>query len=142
MRPDFARWMEKLAAAGAAMSALGCASCFPALGALGAGLGLGSLARFEGLFVNILVPAFAGMAFAVYAWLFWRKRGRWLPLLGMLSAGMILATFEFFWSAPWSTPLFYTGLGILVAVAGADVATSIAGRCGIRRVRDPGEFTQ
>jgi mercuric ion transport protein len=44
------------ASLGTLISAMGCASCFPALGVLGASLGLGFLATYEGLFINKLFP--------------------------------------------------------------------------------------
>ena len=50
---------EKLGAMGAVLSAMGCASCFPLLGSLGTTIGLGFLAKFEGLFINTLLPIFA-----------------------------------------------------------------------------------
>ena len=40
--------------------AMGCMESFPAIASRGAAIGLGFLTRFEGLFIRIPVPAFAG----------------------------------------------------------------------------------
>jgi len=60
---------------GAIVAAMGCASCFPLLGALGATIGFGFLAQFEGLFINKLLPIFAVIVIAsnVIAWWSHRK---------------------------------------------------------------------
>ena len=53
---------EKFGSIGAIVAAMGCAYCFPILGSLGATLGLGFLAQFEGVFINKLLPIFAVIA--------------------------------------------------------------------------------
>lgn len=74
---------------GAIVAALGCASCFPLLGALGASLGLGFLSQFEGVLVTFLLPLFVGLG--LYAGIAaWRTHGRVLRgILGV--AGPVLA---------------------------------------------------
>ncbi|WP_456264375.1 MerC family mercury resistance protein [Cupriavidus plantarum] len=52
---------------GSIASAMGCASCFPAIASLGAAVGLGFLSQYKGLFIRILLPAFAVMM-AVSIW--------------------------------------------------------------------------
>ena len=55
---DFMRWMlrigDKVGSLGAVTSAMGCMMCFPAIATLGSALGMGFLARWEGLFINTL----------------------------------------------------------------------------------------
>ena len=58
----FSRLFDKTGALGSLIAAMGCASCFPALGALAASVGLGFLAQFEGIFINTLLPLFAAIA--------------------------------------------------------------------------------
>ena len=41
---------------------MGCAACFPAIASFGAAIGLGFLSQYEGLFIGILLPMFAGIA--------------------------------------------------------------------------------
>lgn len=71
------------------IAALGCASCFPLLGALGASIGLGFLSNFEGILVTFLLPLFVGLGLVsgIAAWRGHGRMGR-----GMLGvAGPVLA---------------------------------------------------
>ena len=108
---------ERVASLGTLFSALGCASCFPALGALGATLGLGFLAQFEGLFINTLLPAFAAIALVsvLFAWWFHRRHLR--GALGVAGPLMVLATLYLFWTDDWSTYMFYFALALMLAVS-------------------------
>lgn len=65
---------DKTGSFGAIVSAMGCASCFPALGAFGSSIGLGFLAQYEGFFVNTLVPLFAGIVLFVNIISWWGSR--------------------------------------------------------------------
>jgi hypothetical protein len=58
----FSSLIDKSGTLGAIVAAMGCASCFPAIAALGASVGLGFLGHYEGLFINTLLPVFAGIA--------------------------------------------------------------------------------
>ncbi len=73
----FTRVFEKLGSLGVVVSALGCAGCFPALGALGATLGLGFLSQYEGLFINTLLPLFALVVLLLNAFTWARHRVFW-----------------------------------------------------------------
>jgi mercuric ion transport protein len=53
---------DKAGVLGTLVSAMGCAACFPAIASLGAAAGLGFLSHWEGLFINTLLPLFAGSA--------------------------------------------------------------------------------
>lgn len=46
------RITDKAGALGTIVSAMGCASCFPALASFGAAIGLGFLSQYEGLFIT------------------------------------------------------------------------------------------
>ena len=112
---------DKTGMLGAVIAAMGCASCFPALGALGATLGLGFLAQFEGLFINTLLPLFAGLALVANG-LAWLSHRRVLRLLaGVAGPSMVLATLYLFWTDDWSTYLFYSGLVVMFVVAVWDI---------------------
>jgi mercuric ion transport protein len=107
----------KLGNLGTIVSAMACASCFPLLGSLGAALGLGVLAQFEGTFINILLPIFAVVAL-ISAAVFWIEHKR--PVRGLLSiAGpaMVLAVLYPFWTKGWSTSLLYFALTLMLAVS-------------------------
>lgn len=115
------RWLTQVAdksgAVGTVVSAMGCASCFPALGALGASLGLGFIAQWEGLFINTLLPIFAWLVIAANVLGYISHRVWWRLLLGIAGPAMVLATLYLFWTDNWSTNMFYAGIGLMLAVS-------------------------
>lgn len=120
---------DKTGSLGAIVSAMGCGMCFPAIASLGSALGLGFLANYEGLFVNTLLPLFAVIALLANLSSGIRNR-RWLRLL-LGSAGplMVLATLYLFWSASWSTDMFYAGLIMMFAVSLWDLISPARRTC-------------
>ena len=127
------RLFGKTGALGAIAAAMGCASCFPALGALAASLGLGFLAHFEGLFINTLLPIFAWIALIANVIAFVAHR-RWLRLAaGVVGPSLVLLTLYPLWSYGWSTYLFYTGLVVMLVVAVWDIVSPPARTCAIAK---------
>lgn len=110
-----AKYLGKISAGGVLISAFGCAGCFPALGALGATLGLGFLSSYEGVFINKLMPLFAGLAilFNLYGWFTHKKHLR--GLISLVGPGFVLLTLYPLWSYNWSTYLLYAGLVIMLS---------------------------
>jgi len=96
--PIVSRLSDKVGAFGAIVAAMGCASCFPAIAALGASLGLGFLSQFEGLFINTLLPVFAIVALVANLLSAWSHRRPGRMLLGIAGPSMILATLYLFWT--------------------------------------------
>lgn len=115
--------LDKTGVIGAITAAAGCASCFPALGALGAALGLGFLAQFEGVFINTLLPIFVGVALAANVLSFFSHRIWYRLLAGIAGPAMVLATLYLFWTDNWSTYLFYAGLVVMLVVAVWDIVS-------------------
>ncbi len=111
------RVFEKLGSLGAVISALGCAGCFPALGALAAILGLGFLSQYEGLFINTLLPLFALLVLFLNAVSWTRHRVFWRGLLSVLPPIVILLALYPLWAYGWSTILFYTALVAMFAMS-------------------------
>ena len=115
------RWLTRLfengGALGAIVAAMGCASCFPALGSLGAALGLGFLAQYEGLFINTLLPVFAWIALGAALVSFWFHRRIVRALAGVAGPAMVLLSLYPLWQYGWSTYLFYFGLAWMLVVA-------------------------
>lgn len=131
------RLFDKTGALGAIMAAMGCASCFPALGALAASLGLGFLAQFEGLFINTLLPVFAWIVLGANVIAFVSHR-RWLRLIaGIAGPTMVLLTLYPLWSYGWSTWLFYAGLVMMLLVAIWDLVSPPTLRCATDRPTAP-----
>jgi mercuric ion transport protein len=111
------RLSDKTGSLGAIVSAMGCGMCFPAIASLGSSLGLGFLAHYEGLFINTLLPIFAGVALLANLISDLRYR-RWLHLpFGVAGPAMVFATLYLFWSANWSTTMFYAGLVLMLGVS-------------------------
>jgi len=102
---------------GVLIAASSCGFCFPALGALGASLGLGIFSQFEGAFINYLLPIFAGISLliAIISWIQYPKNIR--LALAMVGPIIVLATLYLFWSYSWRNILFYSGLIIMVVIA-------------------------
>jgi len=110
-------YLDKLTSTGVLISSLGCAACFPALGSLGAAIGLGFLSAYEGLIINALLPLFviAGVLVNLYGWR--RHRVHRRGVLSILGPVIILAALYPFWRFGWSRVLFYVGLTLMLAVS-------------------------
>lgn len=109
---------DKAGALGTIVSAMGCASCFPAIASLGAAIGLGFLNQYEGLFIRILLPTFAGIALLANAlgWLSHRQWRRTAP--GLIGPVLVLAAVflmrAYGLQSGW---LLYIGLALMVGVS-------------------------
>jgi len=130
------RWLtslfDKTGALGTLTAAMGCASCFPAMGSLGAALGLGFLAQYEGLFVNTLLPIFAWMALAANIFAYFSHKVWYRTIAGITGPVMILLTMGPLWIYNWSTYLLYTGIAIMLLVSIWDIvspAKKVCRRC-------------
>jgi len=121
------RWItslfDKTGALGALTATLGCASCFPALGSFGASIGLGFLHQYEGLFLNRLLPIFAGLALLANLISFISHRIWYRGLAGIAGPIMVLLTMYPLWSYNWSTYLLYAGIAIMLLVSVWDIVS-------------------
>lgn len=115
------RLFDKTGALGTLTAAMGCASCFPALGSLASGLGLGFLAQFEGLFINTLLPLFASIALAANIFTFISHKIWYRGLAGIAGPVMVLLTMYPLWFYDWSTYLLYGGIALMLAVSIWDI---------------------
>ena len=112
------RVADKAGLLGSITSAMGCASCFPAIASLGATIGLGFLSQYEGLFIRILLPAFAGVALFANAvgWLNNRQWRRTVP--GLIGPILVLtAVFVMRAYGEHSGWLLYPGLAVMLATS-------------------------
>lgn len=124
------RIADKAGALGSLVSAMGCAMCFPAIASLGAAIGLGFLSRWEGLFVNTLLPAFAWLALVINA-LGWFSHRQWhRSLLGMLGPTILLLSLYPWFKYGWSSYATYSGIGLMLAVSVWDLLSPASRRCG------------
>ena len=120
---------DKTGVLGTLVSAMGCGACFPAIASLGAAVGLGFLEQWEGVFVNTLLPLFAGVAlFANFVG--WFSHHQYLrTILGMTGPSMVLATMFPLWQYDWSTYLLYTGIAMMMATSIWDLLSPANRRC-------------
>ena len=123
--------LDKLGSFGSIISAMGCAACFPTLGALGASVGLGFLSSYEGLLINKLLPAFAVIALLANVWGWSRHRVHYRGLLSVSGPIAIILTLYPLWKYGWSTYLFYVGLILMLAVSIFDVVKPAQSQCTI-----------
>jgi mercuric ion transport protein len=123
------RLSDKAGSFGAVTAAMGCASCFPAIASLGASLGLGFLSQYEGLFINTLLPVFAGIALVSNIISGWFHRNPVRFLFGIAGPSMVLATLYLFWTDNWSTYMFYAGLLVMLTVSIWDIASPPKRHC-------------
>lgn len=113
--------IDKTGSFGALLAAMSCAGCFPALGSLGAAIGLGFLSRYEGFLFHKLLPALAILALVANCAAWYRHR---VPLRGLLSVAgpvAVLAALFAFWHHDWSIYLFYAGLFLMLLVSVLDL---------------------
>ncbi len=122
---------DKTGAIGTLTAAMGCASCFPALGSLGAALGMGFLAQYEGLFINTLLPVFAAIALAANLFAFFSHKIWYRTLAGTAGPSMVLLTMYPLWFYDWSTYLLYTGIGLMIVVSIWDITSPPKKLCHI-----------
>lgn len=120
---------ETTGSLGALVSAMGCAMCFPAIASLGAAVGLGFLAHWEGLFINTLLPAFAWLVLLLNA-LGWLAHRQWRrSALGMLGPTILLLSLYPWFKYAWSSYATYTGIGLMLAVSVWDLRAPANRRC-------------
>jgi mercuric ion transport protein len=128
------RAADKAGVLGAIVSAIGCAGCFPALGSLGAALGLGFLSQHESLFIRVLLPVFALLALGANIVSWRRHRNLLRGLLSVAGPILVLAAVIVMRTMGMRTGfLLYPGLGLMVVVALWDLAS---GRRGAHASRD------
>src|SRR5882672_4627398 len=108
------RAADKAGMVGSVVSAAACPACFPALASLGAAMGLGIFAEYEGLLMTRLLPLFAAVALVANA-LGWLRHRQWhRSLLGMTGPTIVLAALLLFPGEDWFAELLYAGLFCMV----------------------------
>ncbi len=126
------RLFDKTGALGSLTAAMGCASCFPALGSLGAALGLGFLAQYEGIFINTLLPVFAAIALAANVSSGFSHKIWYRGLAGIAGPTMVLLTLYPLWTYHWSTYLLYVGIAMMLIVSIWDIISPPRKVCSSR----------
>lgn len=125
------RFSDKIGSAGSAIGATACAMCFPATASIGAFLGLGFLAQWEGLFLNTLLPLFAGIALVANLMSVRVHRRPIRAVVSLAGPLMVLGTLYPFWDYGWSTWMFYAGLVFMLASSVWDMVVPPREACRI-----------
>ena len=110
-----------LGSVGVIISAMGCSACFPALGSLGAAIGLGFLSKYEGVFINTLLPVFVSVALFLNLVNWYQHKVHIRGIISLLGPIAVLATLYPLWQYGWSTYLFYVGLLFMFVVSILDI---------------------
>lgn len=126
----FTRIGDKISSAGAVVSAMGCAMCFPAIGSLGGALGMGFLEQWEWTLIATVLPAFAGIALVLNALGYFSHRQIFRSLLGMTGPALLLVSLYPLFQYAWSTYVTYSALGLMVVVSIGDMIYPASRRCG------------
>lgn len=124
---------DKVGVVGTAVSMMACAMCFPALGAIGAAIGLGFLSRWEDVFINA-VPLFAVLVLIANG-LGWFAHRQWRrSALGMVGPILVLIGWVSFMSDALTQGaarvVLYAGLVVMIVFAVGDLVSSRTRRCG------------
>lgn len=127
----YSKIVEKIGSGGSIITAMGCASCFPALGSVGAAFGLGFLSAYEGLFINTLLPVFAAIVLISNLVVWWGHRNHLRGVISTLGPTMVLATLYPLWKFGWSTHLFYTGLILMLIISIWDLSAPAHRTCDV-----------
>jgi mercuric ion transport protein len=126
---NISRALDKTSSFGTLLAAMSCAGCFPALGSLGAALGLGFLAQYEGVIFRKVIPALALLALLINAWAWYRHRRLGRGLFSVAGPISILAALLLFWSEDWSIKLFYFGIAMMLASSVLDLVRPVRPQC-------------
>lgn len=104
--------LEKTGTVGAVIAALACPICFPKIALIGAAVGLGVFAPFEG-YIAIGVQVLFVLAFIGQVLSYPRHRNRWLLGLSVLATALLFVAYYVY----ASTLLLEASLALLVAAS-------------------------
>jgi len=117
--------INKIGPGGVWLAALSCTACFPALGSLASGLGLGFLSTFEGIAVNTLLPIFASIVLLANIYNGYKHKNMTRGFLGITGPLTVLLTLYPLWQYDWSTYLFYVGIILIFLMSVIDVVKPV-----------------
>lgn len=105
-------FFERFGTVGAVVAAAACPVCFPKVALVGAAIGFGTLAPFEG-YIAVGVQVLFVLAFVGQVLAFRRHRNRWLLVLSAATAVLLFAAYYLF----SSSTLLQVSLAGLVAAS-------------------------
>ena len=121
MLSSLTRLGDKSGSCGAVIAAMGCSFCFPAIASLGAAIGLGFLAQWEGFLLTKVLPGAAILTLLANVLGYFYHRQWHRTLLGVTGPISILLILNFWFATYWRADAIYVALGLMVAVSIWDV---------------------
>ena len=112
---------DKSGSFGAVIAAMGCSFCFPAIASLGAAIGLGFLAQWEGFLLTKVMPGAAILTLLVNVLGYFHHRQWYRSVLGVIGPITILLILNFWFATYWRTDAIYAALALMVAVSVWDI---------------------
>lgn len=125
----FIRLGDKSGTLGAIVAAMGCSFCFPAIASLGAAIGLGFLAQWEGFLLTRVLPVAAALTLIVNIAAYYHHRQWFRSLLGCLGPLAILLILEFWFIEYWRSEAIYAALGLMASLSILDLIAPANRRC-------------
>ena len=119
--PLVTRLGDKSGSLGVVIAAMGCSFCFPALASLGAAIGLGFLAQWEGFLLTKVLPVAAWLTLLVNVPGYFYHRQWYRSALGVIGPVIILLVLNFWFANYWRTDVIYAAIGLMVAVSIWDI---------------------
>lgn len=123
---------DKSGSLGAITAAMGCSFCFPAMASLGAAIGLGFLAQWEGFLLTRVLPAAATLTLLVNLLGYLHHRQWYRSALGAIGPVTILLVLNFWFATHWRSDVIYAALGLMAAVSIWDIFWPPNRRCQSR----------
>jgi len=125
----FTRIGDKSGSLGAVIAAMGCSFCFPAIASLGAAVGLGFLAQWEGILLTKVLPAAALFTLLVNILGYFAHHQWYRSVLGAVGPIVILLVLNVWFDRYWRSDLIYAALGLMMMVSIWDLFWPANRRC-------------
>ena len=137
MLPLVTRLGDKSGSLGAVIAAMSCSFCFPAIASLGAAVGLGFLAQWEGFLLTKVLPVAAILTLLVNLLGYFYHRQWYRSALGVIGPITILLVLNFWFATYWRTDAIYAALGLMVAVSIWDIFWPANRHCDVGENTEP-----
>lgn len=137
MLPIVTRLGDKSGSLGAVIAAMGCSFCFPAIASLGAAIGLGFLAQWEGFLLTKVLPGAAILALLVNILGYLYHRQWYRSVAGVSGPVVILLILNFWFATYWRSDAIYAALGLMIAVSVWDIFWPANRHCDVAEYVEP-----
>lgn len=115
---------DKAGFGGTLVAAAGCSACFPALAGIGASLGLGFLAQWEGVLVGRVIPVIALLVIFINILGYFSHRQWHRTVLGLIGPVLVIIG-----ARTMSEFYLYPGLAFMLGVSIWDMVSARNKRC-------------